>query len=137
MTKASLPPSKAAAVIRDRLELPAELGADAKIVFVGALEDLIGSIGAEQPGPVDRDLIANTEPVLRVLGADAVILKRLHHGHLEDDLLIQIEEILQANGAAEGVGAGVVEFREAGQGVGLEVDADVLEYARALPSTRG
>ena len=39
--------------------------------------------------------------------------------------------------AAEGVGAGVVEFREAGQGVGLEVDADILQYARAIAIDQG
>ncbi len=72
-------------------------------VFVGVREDLIGRIGAEQPGPVDRDLIANTEAELRVLGANAVVLEGLHHRHLEDDLPIQIEEILQADRAAESV----------------------------------
>ena len=63
-----------------------------------ALDDLIGSIGAEQPSPVDRDLIANTEAVLRFRGADAGdrIAEGLHRGHLEDELLIQIEEVLQA-----------------------------------------
>src|SRR4249920_2870096 len=68
-------PSQAGAVISDRSELPADLGADAEVVFevafedvfVGGREDLIGSIGAEQPGQVDRDLIANTEAKLRVL----------------------------------------------------------------------
>src|SRR4249920_2083492 len=63
-------PSQAGAVISDRSELPAHLGADAEVVFEVAFEDvsevvvgredLIGSIGAEQPGPGDRDLIANT-----------------------------------------------------------------------------
>ena len=74
--------------IADRSELPTHLGADAEVVFVAALEDLVGRIGAEQPGPIDRDLIAGTEAVLRVLGADAVVLEGLHHGHLEDELLI-------------------------------------------------
>src|SRR6478736_606887 len=140
-------PSQGAAVISNRSELPADLGADAEVVFEVAFEDvsevvvgredLIGSIGAEQPRPGDRDLIAYTEAKLRVLGADAVILEGLHRGHLEDELLIQIEEILQANRAAEGVGASVVEFREAGQGVGLEVDANILQYARAIAIDQG
>ena len=96
-------------------KLPSEFRTKAEVVFV-TFEDMIGRIGAEQPGPVERDLIANTEAVLRVLGADAVILEGLHHGHLEDELLIQIEEILQAKRAAEGVGAGVVEFRDSRSG---------------------
>jgi len=132
-------------VIQHRSELPADLGADAEVfvevaledVFVSGGEDLIGSIGSEEPGPGDWDLVANAEAKLRVLGADAVILEGLHHGHLEDELLIQIEEILQANRAAEGVGAGVIEFRVAGQGVSLEVDADVLQYARAITIYQG
>ena len=44
---------------------------------------------------------------------------------------------MQAYRAAVGVGAGVVEFRVAGQGVGLEVDADVLQDARAIAIDQG
>ena len=107
--------------------------------FRGTLEDLIGRIGAEQPGPVDRDLIAHTKAVLRFGGADAGdrIAEGLHRGRFKDELLIEIEEVLQAYGAAIGVGAGVVEFRVAGQGVGLEVDADVLQYARVEAIDQG
>src|SRR5262249_55160303 len=117
-----------------RSELPAELDAEAEVVFVGTLSDLIGGIGAQQPGAGERDLIANAEAVLRVSGADAVILEGLNRGHLEDELLTQIlaEKIYQANRAAVSGGAAVVEFRVAGQGVGLEVDADVLQNARAI-----
>src|SRR5262249_26266078 len=88
------------------LELPAQLRADAEVVFVLALENLIGRIGAEQPGPINRDLIANAEAILRILGTNAVPIERLHRGHLENELLIEIEEILQAERATECVGAG-------------------------------
>ena len=62
------------AISRHRLELSAEFGADTEIVvevaiddvfevvFVGDREDLIGRIGAEQPGPAERHLIANAGP---------------------------------------------------------------------------
>src|SRR5215831_122971 len=131
--------SQIGTVIRDRSELPPDLEADAEVVVGGALDDLISGIGAKQPGPVNRDLIAYTEAILRFRGADAGdrIAEGLHSSHLEDELLIQIEEILQAYRAAIGVRAGVVEFRVAGQGVGLEVDADVLQYARAIAIDQG
>src|SRR6185295_1405139 len=101
---------------------------------LGALGDLVGRIGAQQPGSGERDLIANTETVLRVLGADAVILEGLNRGYLEYDLLTKIraEEIYQADRSAICGGAAVVELRIAGQGVGLEVNADVLQDARAI-----
>src|SRR4029079_18663337 len=96
--------------IAHRSELPTDLGADAEVVFVAALENLVSCVGAEQPRPIDRDLIANTEAVLRIPGADAVVLEGLHHGHLEDELLIQIEEVLQTDRTAESVGAGARQF---------------------------
>ncbi len=67
------------------------------------------------------------------------VAEGLHHGHLEGELLAQIlaEQIRQADRAAPGVGAGVVELRVAGQGVGLEVDADVLQDARAEAIDQG
>ena len=43
-------------------KLPPQLRADAEVVL-SALDDLIGGVGAEQPGPVDRGLIANSEAV--------------------------------------------------------------------------
>src|SRR6516225_8471527 len=131
-------PSQTGTIIRDRSKLPPDLDPYAEVV-VGALGDLIGSIGAEQPGPGDRDLISYTEAVLRFCDADAGdrIAEGLHSSHLEDELLIQIEEILQAYRAAPGVGSGIVEFRIAGQGVGLEVDADVLQNARAIDIDQG
>src|SRR5262245_26001112 len=103
-------------VIRDRSKLPPDLGADAEAVFFAALEDVMGNIEAGQSGPVDRDRIASTDPVLRFRSADAEerIAEGLHCGHLEDELLIQIEEILHAYRAAPGVGSGVVELRIAG-----------------------
>jgi len=58
---------------------------------------------------------------------------------VSDELLTQIraEEIYQADRAAICGGAAVVEFRVAGQGVGLEVDADVLQDARAIAIDQG
>src|SRR3990172_1335925 len=121
-----------------RSELPSELETDAEVVF-RALLDLIGSVGAKQPCQSERDLIANTKAVLRSRDANARdrIAEGLHRGHLEDELLVQIEEILQADRAAIGVGAAVVEFRVTCQGVGFEVDADVLQYARAIAIDQG
>src|SRR5262249_47043604 len=96
--------------------------------------DLVGRIGAQQPRPGECDLVANAEAVLRVLGADAVFLEGLDRGHLEGKLLAQIlaEEERYAERAAICRGGGVVEFRVAGEGVGLKVDTDVLENARAV-----
>src|SRR5690606_6007876 len=119
---------------RNRSELSAEFGADAEIVLLAALKDLIGCISAEQPGPGQRNLIANTESVLRIRGTDAGdrFTEWLHGRDLENELLIKIEEILQANRAAPGVGARIIKLRIASQSVGLEVDADVLQNARAI-----
>src|SRR5262249_57344397 len=75
--------------MRDRSKLPSNLGAETEGIFVGALDDLIGSIGAKQPRPIDRDLIANAEGVLGSRRADAEnrITERLHGGQLKHELL--------------------------------------------------
>src|SRR5215510_9904847 len=105
--------SQPRSLMRDWSKLPSDLGAETKGIFVGAFDDLIGSIGAEQPRPIDRDLVANAEGVLGSCRADAEnrITERLHGSQLKHELLIQIEEILQADCATISVRAGIVEFR--------------------------
>ena len=108
-------------------EFPADLRADAEVVLF-AFADVVCGVGPEQPGAIDRNLIADSEAVLWILGADPVILEGLHHGHLEDELLIEIEQVLQADRAAPGIRRRVVQLWVSGQRVGFEIDADILQY---------
>ena len=59
----------------------------------------------------------------------------LHAGKLDHQLLVELEQILNPECTSPGVVSGVVEFREAGQAVGFEVDAGVFQYPAGTRGT--
>ena len=99
--------SRTGAVLRDRSKLPPQLGADAEVVLVATLLDLMVASARNSQARVRAILVAHAEAVLRSRHADAEdrIAEGCTVADLEHELLIQIEEILQADRAGPGVGA--------------------------------
>ncbi len=121
---------------RNLLELAANLEPHSRNVVI-EFTPAVHGVDTPDPRFGQRTLISDAEPVLIALGRASrlvVSLDTLQCGYFGDDLAVQFEQVFYAKRRAEGISAGVVEFGEAGQAIGLEVDARVLEYA---PGPRG
>ena len=85
---------------------------------------------------VERKLIADTDAILRALStAICGTVHYLHGGGFEDNLLIEVEKIFEAERAAVSVVGGGVERGKTGEAIGLEEDTDVFQNASS-PASR-
>src|ERR1051325_6646356 len=109
-------------------EFAAELQSYSVDVFLAGQPAPHG-VGTHDPNVRDRTLEAHAEGGLR---PRRVVAARLVPRQLDDELLIEFEQVLEADGAAVGIVGGGGERRVRGQAVGLEVDAGVLQHAAGV-----